>query len=57
LSDPLYFLSQSERCRRLARQCADLAVATQLESLAREFERKARELDPPQPPLRDEPGQ
>jgi len=56
VSDNVYFRSQSARCRRLARQCADAEVATRLETLAEEFERKARELDPVQPRVRNEPG-
>ncbi|HUZ71886.1 MAG TPA: hypothetical protein VMU87_02770 [Stellaceae bacterium] len=56
MSDNVYFRSQSARCRRLARQCADAEVATRLETLAEEFERKARELDPVQPRVRNEPG-
>ena len=56
VSETLYLRSQSARCRRLARQCADAEVATRLETLAEEFERKARELDPAKPRSHDEPS-
>jgi hypothetical protein len=41
--DITFMLAQSGRCFRLARQCADAEVATQLEEMGRELEEKADE--------------
>jgi len=60
VGESAYFRVQSARCRRLARQCSDREVATTLERLAEEYDRKACEIEPnetpqdaPPPPKRE----
>lgn len=42
--DITYMLVQSERCFRMARECADPQVAAQLDEMSREYEERANEL-------------
>jgi hypothetical protein len=41
--DITFMLAQSGRCFRLAQQCADAQIATQLKEMGREMEEKADE--------------
>jgi hypothetical protein len=45
MDDQSYFREQADRCRRLARDCADLALQVRLRRLADDYQMRADEIE------------